>query len=161
MYSLAAPRVFGLSLRVLGDQHLAEEVTQEVFLEVWQRAGHFDPTRGSGLSWLMSIAHHKAVDRVRRTESSRRRDTSHAGNNHRTPYDETASSAVASLDAQWVRSALGLLSTVQRQAIELAYLGGYTHTEISSMLHVPLGTAKGRIRDGLLLLRDVLIAVPA
>ncbi|QWZ10490.1 sigma-70 family RNA polymerase sigma factor [Nocardioides panacis] len=159
MYEATGSRVHARVLGVLGDSHQAQEVTQEVFLVVWQTAGRFDPLRGSGLSWLLTIAHRKAVDRVRHSESWRRRDTTAAQLGRRAPYDQTIESAIASLDAQTVRTALGTLTPRQRQAIELAYFGGYTHTEVSSLLQVPLGTAKGRIRDGLLRLRDLMSPV--
>ncbi|CAN5647654.1 sigma-70 family RNA polymerase sigma factor [soil metagenome] len=148
-------------MRILGDQHLAEEVTQEVFLEIWLRPDRFDPRRGSGLSLLMSITHHKSVYRVRRSESIRRRDATHVDSSHHTPYDETVTSVTASLDAQWVQGALDVLSWQQREAIELAYFGGYTHTEVSSILDVPLGTTKSRIRDGLLRLRVQMVPAAA
>ena len=154
LYESVAPQVHGRVLRTLGDSHQAEEVTQDVLLEVWRTAGRFDPGRGSALSWLMTIAHHKAVDRVRHAEAGRRRETRHAVLGGRAPYDQTAEEAGLSLDARTVRAAVGGLSPRQRQAIELAYFGGYTYTEVSGLLDVPLGTAKSRIRDGLLLLRD-------
>lgn len=156
VYEAMAPRVYGLVLRLLVDVHQAEEVTQEVFLEAWQRAGRFDPARGSASSWLLSLAHHKAVDRVRATDASRRRDHTHAERTVRAPYDETAADAHAALDAATIRTALAALSPGQRQALELAYFGGHTYNEVSRLLQIPLGTAKSRIRDGLLRLRDLL-----
>ena len=156
MYESLAPRVYGLVLRVLHDVHQSEEVTQEVFLEVWQTATRFDPTRGSAPSWVMTLAHRRAIDRVRSAEASRRRDTTDVQRSRTAPTDETATSAHASLDAQEVRAALGTLPDMQRQALELAYFGGHTHLEVSRMMSIPLGTAKTRIRDGLFRLRDVL-----
>lgn len=160
IYDETAPRVHGVTLRVLRDAHQAEEVTQEVFLQVWQSASQFDPARGAALTWVMTLAHRRAVDRVRASESGRRRDTAHVELDVRTAYDETAAAAHASLEAERVRAALAALSAGQRQAIELAYFGGHTHVEVSRLLQIPLGTAKTRIRDGLLRLRD-LLATPA
>lgn len=160
-YDQLAPRVYGVVLRVLRDAHQAEEVTQEVFLQVWQTAAQFDPARGSALTWVLTLAHRRAVDRVRSSESGRRRDTAHVDLDVRTPYDETATVAHASLEGERVRDALATLSTGQRQAIELAYFGGHTHAEVSRLMQIPLGTAKTRIRDGLLRLRDVLALTAA
>ena len=156
VYDATASRAYGVVLRILRDAHQAEEVTQEVFLQVWQTAQRFDPDRGSALSWVMTLAHRRAVDRVRSSASVRRRDTEHVERNHEAPYDETAASALASLDAQRVRVALATLVPAQREALELAYFGGKTHAEVSELTKVPLGTAKSRIRDGLVRLRDAL-----
>jgi RNA polymerase sigma-70 factor (ECF subfamily) len=154
LYDSLAPRVYGLVLRILRDAHQSEEVTQDVFLQVWETSNRFDPTRGSALSWVMTLAHRRAVDRVRSAEAARRRDVSDAERSLRTPFDETAESAHASLEAVRVRAALAELSPTQRQALELAYFGGHTHHEVAELLHIPLGTAKTRIRDGLIRLRD-------
>ncbi len=156
VYDATASRVHGLVLRVLRDVHQAEEVTQEVFVEIWQSAGRFDPARGSAYSWMLTLAHRRAVDRVRQSEAGRRRDREHVERTHETPYDETAHSALASLDAQIVRNALATLLPPQREALELAYFGGHSHAEVSRLTRVPLGTAKSRIRDGLIRLRAAL-----
>ncbi|RNE63620.1 ECF RNA polymerase sigma factor SigK [Cryobacterium tepidiphilum] len=158
LYDNVAPRIHGMVLRVLRDVHQSEEVTQEVFLEIWRTSSRFDQNRGSALAWVMTMAHRKAVDRVRSSEAWRRRDAADAERSRRTLTDETASAAQASLNAQGLRAALRSLSACQRQAIELAYFGGYTHSEVSELLQVPLGTAKTRIRDGLIRLRDTLSA---
>ena len=161
LYEEVAPRVYGLVLRILGDVHQAEEVTQEVFLEVWQSCTRFESHRGSALSWLMTIAHHRAVDRVRSAESSRRRDLADAERSRPTPFDETAATVHSSLDAQMVREAIAALSPLQRQALELAYFGGLTYDEFAAQLQIPLGTAKSRARDGLLKLRDSMSSLVA
>jgi RNA polymerase sigma-70 factor, ECF subfamily len=160
LYDATAPRLFGLVLRVVRDHAMSEEVTQEVYLDVWRQSARFDPGRGSAMSWLMTIAHRTAVDRVRASEASRRRDDAHAVTSREVEFDTTAESAQASLEAQRVRRALTTLTDAQRHAVELAYLGGYTHTEVARLLDLPLGTAKTRIRDGLIRLRDTL-GVPA
>lgn len=156
LYDATSARAHGLVLRVVRDRAQAEEVTQEVFLEVWRQASRFDPARGSALAWLMTIAHRKAVDRVRSAEAATRRDQNYESANHTPAHDVTADAAHASLEARRVRTAVKQLTDVQREAIELAYFGGYTHTEVATLLDLPVGTAKTRIRDGLIRLRDAI-----
>lgn len=156
LYDAMAPRIYGLVLRLLGDPHQSEEVTQEVFLQVWQTSNRFDPARGSALSWMLTLAHRRAVDRVRSSQAARRRDDTEAAFSRQSLTDLTAEAAHASLDAERVRAGLATLSLVQRRALELAYFGGHTHSEVARLLAIPLGTAKTRIRDGLIQLRDVL-----
>jgi RNA polymerase sigma-70 factor, ECF subfamily len=156
LYDATSPRVYGLVLRVVRNPSQAEEVTQEAYLEVWRTASRFDPDRGSALSWLMTIAHRKSVDRVRSAEASTRRDTSYHQQAGHVDHDATAEAAYASLEAERVRTALGALTEVQHEAVRLAYFGGYTHTEVAAMLDLPVGTAKTRIRDGLIRLRDAM-----
>jgi RNA polymerase sigma-70 factor (ECF subfamily) len=156
LYDDLVPRIYGLLLRILGDAHQSEEVTQEVLLQVWQNSNRFDPQRGSALSWVLVMAHRRAVDRVRSSEAWRRRDHADAALNHQSRTDLTAEAAHASLEAGRVRAGLATLSLVQRRALELAYFGGHTHKEVARLLEVPLGTAKTRIRDGLIQLRDVM-----
>lgn len=156
LYDATAPRVLGLVLRVLRDPAQAEEVTQEVFLEVWRTASRFDHGRGSALSWLLTMAHRRAVDRVRSAEAASRNETTYHRQNPAVEHDETAEAAEASLEARRVRGALDALTDVQREALELAYFGGYTHTEVAAMLDLPVGTAKTRIRDGLIRMRDAM-----
>jgi RNA polymerase sigma-70 factor, ECF subfamily len=154
LYDATSKRVYGLALRVVRDPAQAEEVAQEAFLEVWRTSARFDAERGSALSWLMTLCHRKAVDRVRSAEASTRRDTSYHQQTQPIDHDVTADAVQASLEAQRVRKALDGLTEVQREAIELAYFGGYTHTEVAGILDLPVGTAKTRIRDGLIRLRD-------
>ncbi|MGV3563665.1 MAG: ECF RNA polymerase sigma factor SigK [Nocardioides sp.] len=156
LYDATAARVHGLALRVVRDPAQAEEVTQEAFLDVWRTAARFDSDRGSALSWLLTVTHRKAVDRVRSAEASSRRDTSYHQQNQPIDHDSTAEAATASMEARRVRGALASLTPVQREAVELAYFGGYTHTEVATMLQLPVGTAKTRIRDGLIRLRDAM-----
>lgn len=155
VYTALSPAVHGLVLRMLRDPHQAEEVAQEVFMQAWLECARFDPARGSARAWLMTLAHRRAVDRIRSSQASRRRDDSWASNEASDPVD-TESLVEASLEAQRLRAALVGLSEVQRQAVELSYFGGFTHVEVSRLLHVPLGTAKWRIREGLSRLRGVL-----
>ena len=159
VYDDTAARAYGLALRVVRDPAQAEEVTQEAFLEVWRSAARFDADRGSALSWMMTIVHRKAVDRVRAAEAASRRDEAYQHQQQQVAHDSTAEAAHSSLEARRVRAALADLTKVQREAVGLAYFGGYTHTEVASLLGLPLGTAKTRIRDGLIRLRDSLGAV--
>lgn len=154
LYDATKARVYGLAVRVVRDPAQAEEVAQEAYLEVWRTASRFDVNKGSALSWLMTICHRKAVDRVRSAEASTRRDTTYQQQNHTIDIDTTADAAQASMEAQRVRSAMTSLTEVQREALELAFFGGYTHTEVAGILKIPVGTAKTRIRDGLIRLRD-------
>ncbi|WP_030482916.1 ECF RNA polymerase sigma factor SigK [Nocardioides aequoreus] len=156
LYDATSPRVFGLVLRVVRDRNQAEEVTQEVFLEVWRHSARYDAARGSAISWLLTIAHRRAVDRVRSAEASTARDTTYHQQTQVPDHDSTAEAAHASLEAHRVRQAVQSLTEVQREALELAYFSGYTHTEVAALLDLPLGTAKTRIRDGLIRLRDTM-----
>ena len=156
LYDATAARLFGLVLRTVRDRAQAEEVTQDAYLDIWRNSARFDPDRGSPISWLMTIGHRKAVDRVRSAEAARRRDTAYEAREQDAPFDQTVDEAHRNLDAQRVRRALDTLTESQRGALELAYFGGYTHREVAVMLDLPLGTAKTRIRDGLIRLRDTL-----
>jgi RNA polymerase sigma-70 factor (ECF subfamily) len=156
LYDATAARAFGLAVRVVRDPAQAEEVTQEAFLEIWRTASRFDPDRGSAVSWVLTLVHRRSVDRVRSAEASTRRDTTYHQSNVTVEHDSTAEAAQASMEARRVRQALGSLTQVQREALELAYFKGYTHTEVATMLDLPVGTAKTRIRDGLIRLRDTM-----
>ena len=156
LYDAVSPRLYGLVRRVVRDPAQSEEVSQEVFLDIWRHSARFDPARGSALSWMLTIAHRKAVDRVRSAEAARHRDDGYGTGNQDVTHDSTSEAVVERLDAQRVHRALGTLTEAQRRALELAYLSGYTHTEVATMLDIPLGTAKTRIRDGLIRLRDTL-----
>lgn len=162
-YDATAAQAHGLALRVVRNPAHAQEVTQEAYLEVWRHCARFDESRGSARGWLLMIVHRAAVDRVRATESAARRDQAwEAEQQHVDPrtqpadQDETATAVEDELERQRVRQAVADLTPVQREAVGLAYFGGYTHTEVAGMLEVPLGTAKTRIRDGLIRLRDAL-----
>ncbi len=156
LYDAMASRVYGLALRVVRDPAQAEEVAQEAFLEIWRMSARFDPAKGSAPAYMLTIVHRKAVDRVRSAEAATRRDNTYHDQNHSIDHDTTADAAHASMEARRVRQALGSLTAVQREALELAYFGGYTHTEVAGMLDLPVGTAKTRIRDGLIRLRDTM-----
>ena len=156
LYDQTSARVYGMVLRVVRDPAQAAEVTQDVYLQVWREAARFDSTLGSVLSWLLMIAHRRAVDRVRSARSATLREDRYAIAETERPYDEVSERAHANLEAQRVRNALRDLTETQREAISLAYFAGYTHREVAALLDLPLGTAKTRIRDGLIRLRDAL-----
>ena len=159
LYDAVAARVHGTVLGVVRDPAQAEEVTQEVFVEVWRIAPRFDATRGSVAAWITTIAHRRAVDRVRSEQSARERADSDArrGDAPRDVVAETvADDDQTSFDRARVRRALGRLTEAQRQSIELAYFGGHTYREVALMLGLPEGTIKTRIRDGMIRLRDEL-----
>jgi RNA polymerase sigma-70 factor (ECF subfamily) len=156
-YDRTSARSWGVALRVIRNPAQAEEVMQEAYLQAWRQSGRFDPGRGTPMSWLLTIVHRTAVDRVRAVEASSQRDLRYARETHANPDpDATAAVVLGSFEARKVRGALDALTELQRQALELAYWGGYTHTEVAGILEVPVGTAKTRIRDGLIRLRDTL-----
>ena len=155
-YHATSARAYGLALRVVRNPAHAEEVTQEAYLDAWRSSTRYDASRGSAAGWLLTIVHRKAVDRVRSVEAATARDETWNRESAPVDHDQTAEAAHASLDAARVRGAVATLTDVQRQAVELTYFGGYTHTEVATLLDVPLGTAKTRIRDGLIRLRDLM-----
>ena len=154
VYDRAAAQVFGMVLRVLRDPAQSEEVTQEVMLEVWRTASRFDPHRGSATAWLMTLAHRRAVDRVRSGLAAAQREARAAV--AETDYDVVAEEVETRLDAQRVRRCLDSLTDLQRESVTLAYYGGYTYREVAGLLGVAVGTVKTRMRDGLIRLRDCL-----
>lgn len=155
-YRRTSRRVFGMVRRVVVDPGLSEEVTQEVFIVVWRDAGAYDPALGSPTTWLLTIAHRKAVDKVRSHQSSTNRDARWASASWSRPYDEVTTSALDRMDALHLRDSLAALSPLQREAILLAYFGSLTYREVAERLSKPLPTIKSRIRDGLKQLRGQL-----
>ena len=154
VYEQVAATVFGLVLRVLRDPAQAEEVTQEVMLDVWRTAARFEPGRGSPHAWMATIAHRRAVDRVRSVQAAARRDDQAALPDE--GYDDVVEAVEARLERERVRRCLGSLTELQRESIVLAYYGGYTYREVAGLLGIALGTTKTRMRDGLVRLRDCL-----
>ncbi len=152
LYDRYSGPVYSLAWGMLKDVQLAQEVTQDVFLAIWRGAQAFDRRRGAARTWILSLAHHKSVDAVRR---SRRHTTAPLSDGMTAPNDVVAE-AIGTVEADAVREALLALSGDQRAAIALAYYGGYTQREISLRLGVPLGTIKTRMRDGLIRLRGIL-----
>ena len=157
LYPLIAPMVLGVITRVVRDPAQSEEVAQEALVDVWRTAARFDPDRGSARAFVAVIAHRRAVDRVRSEEATRRRDTNDAVLDlNRPDAADAGDEVIESFERRQVRSALDGLTDMQREAIVLAYYDGRTQTEVASLLGVPLGTVKTRIRDGLIRLRDTM-----
>lgn len=154
LYDMLSARVFGLILRVLVNRAHSEEVLQEVFLEVWQSASSFAPNRGQGRSWIMTIAHRRAVDRVRSAQSSADRDEKAGLRELNTPQDGVEEQVELRIESRRVARALDALPDPQREALTLAYFGGYSQSEIAALVGSPLGTIKTRMRDGLSRLRQ-------
>lgn len=162
LYDLVIARVFGLAKRVVRDPAQAEEVAQEVMVEVWRTSGRFDPAKGTATAWVFTIAHRRSVDRVRSEQAGTDRVRKLAPEITQTPHDEVADEAETRLERQQVRRCLKTLTDLQREAITLAYYGGYTYSEVARLLNAALPTIKTRMRDGLIRLRDCLgVEVPA
>jgi RNA polymerase sigma-70 factor, ECF subfamily len=156
LYDQSSGRVFGLVRRLLKDSAQSEEVTQEIFLEVWQNAKRYDPNKGSATTWILTMAHRRAVDRIRSSQSTRDRDQKIGLRDLEREYDSVSESVEIKVEHERVGEALKRLTELQRQAVTLAYYGGYSHTEVAEMLKVPIGTVKTRLRDGMIRLRDEL-----
>jgi RNA polymerase sigma-70 factor (ECF subfamily) len=158
VFDSLSPMVFGVAVRVVRADALAEEVAQDVFVEAWRLAPQFDPTRGSARAWLATIAHRRAVDRVRSEQSRRNREQNDSRYVTR-PHDGVSEAVLDQLDRRQLTAAFGVLSDVQRQAIELAYYEGRTYRDVAVLLGIAEGTAKTRIREGLHRLRAAMGAM--
>jgi RNA polymerase sigma-70 factor (ECF subfamily) len=154
LYDLVAPRVYGLIRRILRNPAQAEEVAQEVMVEVWRTAARFDEARGSATAWVFTIAHRRAVDRVRTEQAAADRTRRVGVASVDTPYDEVVDEVTGRLERQQVRRCLDDLTELQRQAVTLAYYQGHSYREVADLLEAPLPTVKTRMRDGLIRLRD-------
>jgi RNA polymerase sigma-70 factor, ECF subfamily len=154
LYDQLGASVYGLIRRVLRNPSQAEEVAQEVLLEVWRAASRFDPARGSAATWVLTIAHRRAIDRVRAEQAATAREQRTAQAPAAT--DEVADTVEASMDAERLRRCLAGLTELQRESITLAYYGGYSYAQVAALLDTALGTIKTRIRDGLTRLRACL-----
>jgi RNA polymerase sigma-70 factor, ECF subfamily len=155
-YDSTRARIFGLVTRVLRDPGYSEETTQEVFVQVWRTAANYDAAEGSAMAWVMTLAHRRAVDRVRAEQAASRREARYGAANLETASDVVADSAILRDEQRQVANCLGALSDLQRQCIELAYYDGLTYVQVSERLSTSLGTIKSRMRDGLRNLRDCL-----
>lgn len=156
LYDATSTRLYGVVLRVLRAPDLAVEVTQEVYLEIWRHAARYATERGSVMAWMTTVAHRRAVDRVRSESSETARDSKYAKLTADPEVDRVWNDLEQRLDVERVRKAMGSLTEIQREAITLAYFGGYTQSQVAALLKLPLGTVKTRIRDGLIGLRDAL-----
>jgi RNA polymerase sigma-70 factor (ECF subfamily) len=156
LYDHTRTRVYGLVTRVLRDSGYSEETTQEVYLEVWRTADAYDSAKGSALSWLMTMAHRRAIDRVRAEQSGAQRESRYGASALDPPRDVVADSAIAADERRRVVECLDGLTDIQRQCIEMAYYGGLTYTEVSQRLSANLSTIKSRMRDALRGLRNCL-----
>jgi RNA polymerase sigma-70 factor (ECF subfamily) len=155
LYDDLSPLVYGVVLKVVRDPSQSEEVAQEVFVELWRLAARYEPSRGSVRSWAATMAHRRAIDRVRSEQAARDRATRDAAR-AMPDHDDVVSQVESNLDQVRVRRALDQLSPLQREAVELAWFGGHTYREVAVLLDVAEGTVKTRIRDGMIRLRDEL-----
>jgi RNA polymerase sigma-70 factor, ECF subfamily len=156
LYDELAGPILGLVRRVLRDPAQSEEVAQEVLVELWRTACRYRPDRGSVRTWALTLAHRRAVDRVRSAQAATQREDRVAGSEVGRPFDEVADEVTARLEREQVRRCMGTLTELQRESVVLAYYGGYTYREVAQLLDAPLGTVKTRLRDGLIRLRDCL-----
>jgi RNA polymerase sigma-70 factor (ECF subfamily) len=156
MYDRISSRVLGLVTRLLRDRAQSEEVTQEVFLEIWQQAAKFDANRGSGMAWVLTMAHRRAIDRIRASQKSHERDLKIGIRDMERDFDHVSEAVEIRVENERVKTAMSRLTPLQREAVILAYYGGYSHSEMADILGIPLGTVKTRLRDGMIRLRDEL-----
>lgn len=154
LYDVWSGRLFALILQILIDRAQSEEVLQEVFLEIWQRCPQFDPHKGSGRAWMVTIARRRAIDRVRSSQRARERENTWT--NYLPDSDTTIAQVEERLAGAEVNAALDAIGEPHKTAVKLAYFTGMTHVEIAEYQGVPVGTAKTRIRDGIKKLRTVL-----
>ncbi|MEW2568827.1 sigma-70 family RNA polymerase sigma factor [Streptomyces sp. NPDC047070] len=156
VYDAVVSPVLGVVRAVLRDRAQSEEVAQEVLVEVWRTAPRFRTDRGTAINWILTMAHQRAVDRVRSVEAATARDHKAAQLDRTPEYDEVTEQVEARLEREQVRRCLRTLTDIQRQAVDLAYYRGLTYREVAEALALPLGTVKTRLRDGLIRLRDCL-----
>lgn len=155
-YDATRARVYGLVARVLRDPGYSEETTQDVYLQVWRSATQYDPKFGSPLAWLLTLAHRRAVDRVRSEQAASARDSRYGAATVDPPADHVSDSVLLLDERRRVTDCLGSLTDVQREAIHLAYYEGLTYVQVSERLAANLATIKSRMRDGIRGLRNCL-----
>lgn len=156
VYEAVTGPVLGLVRSILRDPAQSEEVAQEVLVEVWRCAARYQPDRGSAMSWVMTLAHRRAVDRVRSAQAATDREQRAALLDRTPAFDEVTEQVEARLEREQVRRCMRTLTEIQRQGVTLAYYRGLTYREVAELLALPLGTVKTRLRDGLIRLRDCL-----
>jgi RNA polymerase sigma-70 factor (ECF subfamily) len=156
LYTAVAGSVLGLVRRVVRDPAQSEEVAQEVLIEVWRQAARFDAAQGSAMAWIMTMAHRRAIDRVRSAQAAADREHTAGLRDHSPAFDEVTEQVERRLEREQVRRCLGQLTELQHESVTLAYYRGYTYRETAEVLGVALGTVKTRLRDGLIRLRDCL-----
>ncbi|MFF0204303.1 sigma-70 family RNA polymerase sigma factor [Streptomyces sp. NPDC005017] len=156
VYDAVVSQVLGVARAVLRDQAQSEEVAQEVLVEVWRTAPRYRPDRGTAVNWILTLAHRRAVDRVRSVDAAAVRDHKAALLDRMPEYDQVAEHVEARLEREHVRRCLRTLTDIQHQAVTLAYYRGLTYREVAEALALPLGTVKTRLRDGLIRMRDCL-----
>ena len=155
-YDNTRARVFGLVTRVLRDPGYSEETTQDVYLQVWRNASNYDPNAGSPISWLMTLAHRRAVDRVRSEQAASQRESRYGAANVDLPADRVAEAVIDLDERRQVTECLGSLTDAQRECIQLAYYDGLTYSQVSDRLSANLATIKSRMRDAIRGLRRCL-----
>ncbi|PWV85838.1 RNA polymerase sigma-70 factor, ECF subfamily [Prauserella marina] len=156
LYDLIARPVFGLVQRIVRNAAQSEEVTQEILVQVWRTATHYRPDKGSAMTWVLTLAHRRAVDRVRSEQSATERETKAGSRSAERSFDEVSESVLARFEQRQVRRCLATLTDLQRESVLLTYYRGYTYREAASLLDSPPSTVKTRLRDGLIRLRDCL-----
>ncbi|MFI1105812.1 sigma-70 family RNA polymerase sigma factor [Streptomyces melanogenes] len=156
VYDVVIGPVIGLVRSVLRDPAQSEEVAQEVLVDVWRLAARYEPEHGGVMNWVLTLAHRRAVDRVRSAQAASDRDNRAALLAQTPAFDEVSEEVETRLERESVRRCLRTLTELQRESVTLAYYRGLTYREVAELLSVPLGTVKTRLRDGLIRLRDCL-----
>ncbi|WP_018162088.1 ECF RNA polymerase sigma factor SigK [Smaragdicoccus niigatensis] len=156
LYDATNARIYGMVLRILRNPAFSEETMQEIYLEIWNSAGQFDPSRGSPMAWMATLAHRRAIDRVRSEQASRTRDSTYHAQSRTTDHDVVAETVADSMEAAVVVRCLETLTLKQREAINIAYYQGLSYREVADQLRTSLPTIKSRIRDGLIGLQKCL-----
>ncbi|MCS4490702.1 sigma-70 family RNA polymerase sigma factor [Corynebacterium sp. ES2775-CONJ] len=160
LYDELSPNVMGVCMHILRNPQLAEEVAQEVFIEIWRKAGSFEPAKAAARTWVLRMARSRAIDRLRSMTAEMSRDHKDATLNAVTRFDSVEDAALASVEAVRLRRAIDRVGEPHRSALLLSYFGGLSNPELAAHTNIPLGTAKTRVRDGLKKLRQALLSTP-
>ncbi len=153
LLALMGPRVHGLSTKMVLDEQVGLEITQDVFLEIWQKAHTFDGALGNPDTWVTTIAFRRATDRFRSEDRAKRHEAAYLISMHIRDYDHTSEAALDLVEQQWIRASLQYLSPAQARAVALAFYGGLTYEQVAARLGIPLPTVKSQIRNALIVLR--------